>query len=106
MDTKEKYDKCRQCDGTGLYRHNLCEKCSGRGRIERPGDQPMPTINENPYIQNLVLKDIKARLQLGIERYGIGLQANNGRDMLKDAYEEVLDLTIYLRGVLFERDGE
>ena len=68
--------------------------------------QPIPTINKNPVIQNLVINDMHERLSLGIERYGTGLQANNGRDMLRDAYEEALDLCVYLRGVMYERDGK
>ena len=33
------------------------------------------------------------------------LQAFNGRDALRDAYEEALDLCQYLRQALYERDG-
>lgn len=69
-------------------------------------EQPLPVKNDNPIIQELVIKDQHARLQLGIQRYGTGLQAHNGRDMLRDAYEEALDLCVYLRGVMYERDGK
>lgn len=69
-------------------------------------DQPKPTKNNNPYIQELVIDDMHQRLNLGIERYGTGLQAFNDRDMLRDAYEEALDLCVYLRGVMYERDLE
>lgn len=68
--------------------------------------QPNPSVNNNPIIQELVMEDMKGRLALGIERYGTGLQANNGRDMLLDAYEEVLDLAVYLRGMMYERDNK
>jgi len=68
--------------------------------------QPEPTKNNNPIIQELVMGDMQTRLNIGIERYGTGLQANNGRDMLRDAYEEALDLCVYLRGAMYERDGE
>jgi hypothetical protein len=71
----------------------------------REGDQPMPVLNSNPIIQELVMEDMRSRLDLGIQRYGTGLQANNGRDMLQDAYEEALDLCVYLRGVIYERDN-
>lgn len=63
-------------------------------------DQPAPTPTDEPYVQHLVLDDVRARLEMGIKKYGTGLQASNGRDMLQDAYEEVLDLAIYLRGEL------
>lgn len=70
----------------------------------REGDQPLPIKNEHTDIQSLVLADINHRRELGIQRYGTALQPENGRDMLRDAYEEALDLAIYLRGVIAERD--
>lgn len=69
-------------------------------------EQPQPTINDNPILQELVMQDMAKRLELGIERYGTGLQADNGRDMLQDAYEEALDLCVYLRGIMYERDSQ
>lgn len=72
----------------------------------RDGDQPLPVVNDGPDIQSMVVADIIQRRQVGIERYGTALQAHNGRDMLRDAYEEALDLSIYLRGCLAERDGQ
>lgn len=71
---------------------------------ERPGDQPLPVPNGRPSIQSLVRADLDAREQLGVQRYGTALQAHNGRDMLRDAYDEAMDLTTYLRGVIEERD--
>lgn len=67
--------------------------------------QPPPIPNDRPAIQDLVAADIAERKRIGIERYGTPLQAFNGRDALKDAYEEALDLCQYLRQVLYERDG-
>jgi len=51
----------------------------------------------------MVIEDIRARRELGIQRYGTALQAHNGRDALRDAYEEALDLAMYLRQVIEER---
>jgi len=68
-------------------------------------EQPIPTINGNPILQKMVIEDMAKRLELGIERYGTGLQAYNGRDMLQDAYEEALDLCVYLKGIMYERDN-
>lgn len=65
----------------------------------------MPTKNDGPCIQDLVAADIEARKKIGIERYGTVLQPFNGRDALRDAYEESLDQTIYLKQVLVERDA-
>ena len=66
-------------------------------------DQQLPIKNDSPAIQDLVISDIEERKQLGLKKYGTLLQANNGRDMLLDAYQEVLDLAIYLRGAIEER---
>lgn len=66
-------------------------------------DQALPVVNDRPFVQDLVIADIEERRQFGIRKYGTALQAGNGRDMLQDAYEEALDLVIYLRGALDER---
>lgn len=67
--------------------------------------QPDPVPNMWPAIWDLVLKDMLRRDELGARRYGTRLQPHNGRDALKDAYEEALDLAAYLRQALYERDG-
>lgn len=71
---------------------------------QRPEDQPLPVRNELPYIQDLVIADIERRKQIGIQRYGTALQPHNGRDMLQDLYEELMDACIYIKGVMHERD--
>ena len=91
----------------------------------RDGDQPLPVRNEHEGIQTLVLRDlavaegtiycghhgytlrllaedIRARREVGIQRYGTELQPHNGRDALRDAYEEALDLWVYLRQLVVE----
>lgn len=55
-------------------------------------------------MQGAVRRDLEAREQLGIERYGTPLQPHNGRDALRDAYEEALDLACYLKQVLIEQE--
>jgi hypothetical protein len=54
---------------------------------------------------DLVASDLREREAQGIRTYGQPLYANNGRDALRDAYEEALDLACYLRQALEERDG-
>lgn len=72
----------------------------------REGDsQPMPVINDRPDIQGLVIEDVIARRELGIMRYGTPLQPGNGRDALVDAYEEALDLCMYLKQAIVERES-
>lgn len=69
-------------------------------------DQPMPTKSDRPAIWDLVIADMQERDQVGRARYGTPLQAFNGRDALKDAYAEALDLAVYLRQAIAERDGK
>ena len=70
----------------------------------REGDQPLPTPNDNAHVHDLVILDFAERKNIGTIRYGTPLQAFNGRSALRDAYEEVLDLTAYLRQVMLEHE--
>jgi hypothetical protein len=62
-------------------------------------DQPVPESNDRAFIQDLLIADIEERKEFGIRKYGTALQSGNGRDMLQDAYEEAIDLVVYLRGM-------
>jgi hypothetical protein len=68
--------------------------------------QPPPIQNTSPALWGLVMKDMVDRDAFGYDKYRVRLQANNGRDFLADAYQEALDLTVYLRGAIFERDNK
>lgn len=68
-------------------------------------DQPPPVANTSRPIWDLVVEDMQARDHVGRERYGTPLQAGNGRDALVDAYQEALDLVVYLRQAIEERGG-
>ena len=68
--------------------------------------QPPPKANHHPHSVDLVQSDLTERKQLGIKRYGMALQPHNGRDMLWDTYEELLDACVYIRSLIFERDGQ
>ena len=50
-----------------------------------------------------VVDDMRERDQIGRARYGVPLQADNGRKHLVDAYQELLDHVVYLRAELDER---
>ena len=83
-------------------------------------DQPQPVAErvEQPVLWTLVIQDAKrlvetgypaeivgdmvARDRVGRARYGTPLQPHNGRDALIDAYQEALDLTVYLKQYLVE----
>lgn len=67
-------------------------------------EQPDPIPNNSTPIVDLVIKDMEDRKRVGIERYGVALQAHNGRDALMDAYFEALDLCVYLRQAIEERN--
>lgn len=55
-------------------------------------------------MQDAVIADIDERKAIGLERYGTLLQPHNGRDALRDAYEEAIDLAMYLKQAIIERD--
>jgi hypothetical protein len=71
----------------------------------REGDQPLPVVNDESFVQDLVIADFEARKAVGIERYGTPLQAFNGRNVDLDLYEELLDATTYLKQKLVERES-
>ena len=75
------------------------------GMLARKPEQPAPKSADGPAIVDLVVSDLAERKRLGVERYGMALQAHNGRDALRDAYEEAMDLCVYLRQVIEERDS-
>ena len=50
-----------------------------------------------------VMEDMEERRQHGIQKYGVPVQPFNGRDPLIDAYQECLDLCVYLRQAIEER---
>jgi hypothetical protein len=63
--------------------------------------QPAPTGN-GADITDMVIQDLTIRRKIGTEKYGTALRAFNGRNAMVDAYQEVLDLTVYLRQRLAE----
>lgn len=65
-------------------------------------DEPIPIPNNNVAVWEVVIKDMKERNALGTKRYNTPLQAFNGRNALIDAYQESLDLAVYLRQRILE----
>jgi hypothetical protein len=82
--------------------------------------EPAPTRNDSAHVQPQVIEDVQriysnddvkalvealeARYQLGMQKYGTGLQPGNGRDVLNDSLQEAIDLVNYLKqGVLEEK---
>ena len=67
--------------------------------------QPKAIRNDNPAIWDLVIADMHERDMMGEKKHGTRLQPFNGRDVLVDAYQESLDLVVYLRQAIYERDN-
>lgn len=64
--------------------------------------QPEP-IRGRVTVVDAVLADIRERAEVGKERYGHYLESHNGRDALWDAYQEAVDLVMYLKQAIIER---
>lgn len=85
------------------------------GKANYSYGEPPPIPNANRSIHLLALSDIdesipldfgpklrlifemQRRAQMGLEKYGVVLQAHNGRNALRDALDEILDLIVYLK---------
>ena len=67
--------------------------------------QPPPKKGEVE-VWPLVIADMEERNNSATVKYGTPLMTNNGRDSLIDAYQEALDLCVYLRQAIEERKGE
>ena len=50
-----------------------------------------------------VLGDLRERAEFGKRKYGTFLKTNNGRNALVDAYQEALDLVMYLKQKIMEQ---
>lgn len=61
-------------------------------------------MTELPDVFELVHDDLEARNRVGCREYGDTLRPFDGRDSLWDAYDEALDLAVYIRKVIWERD--
>lgn len=64
--------------------------------------EPAPKPGEEKVL-DAVLADLTGRAEQGREKYGTYLMTLNGRDPLVDAYQEALDLVMYLKQELMER---
>jgi hypothetical protein len=64
----------------------------------QPAPQPGQAV-----VWEAVMDDIRARAAFGKAKYGTELMTHNGRDALVDAYQEALDLVMYLKQEIMER---
>lgn len=72
---------------------------------DHAGPQPAPTTG-GPDVLDALLEDYKARAEMGLKKYGVRLQAFNGRRALVDALQEAMDLSLYLKQALMEEDAQ
>lgn len=71
----------------------------------REGDQPPPLADgQGDSVQDELLRLVAERRELGRRRYGTDLRTFNGRDALRDALDETLDLAAYLVQARMEMD--
>lgn len=57
-------------------------------------------------VQEAVIEDMKARRAWAMEKYGVPLTPYmDDRDPILEAYEEALDLCMYLKRALLENGG-
>lgn len=66
--------------------------------------QPAPQTGGRVVLE-AVMADLQERAETGKAKYGTYLTTNNGRNPLWDAYQEALDLAMYLRQALLEQEG-
>lgn len=68
-----------------------------------PQPAPVPGRRE---VMKYVIQDIQARAKMGERKYGTKLTTHNGRVALWDAYQEAIDLVVYLRQEILEREDD
>ena len=71
--------------------------------ITRPLQDPKPGRDS---VTDMVIKDLEERRIFGVKKYGGELKSFNGRSPLIDAYQEALDLCLYLRQAIIEQTEE
>lgn len=100
--------KCQTC-GIDDETCDMCGGCVNYSKWvpkNRPAatPEPIPTGTGEKVLPE-VIKDLYARADVGHAKYGMYLRTRNGRDALNDALQEALDLSMYLKQTIMERDG-
>lgn len=65
--------------------------------------EPRPIGGTGEPVFDEVIADMEARKAYGIHTYGEPLRTFNGRRMLVDAYQEAIDLALFVKGEIMER---
>ncbi len=64
-----------------------------------------PPVYGGKVVYTELIKDIESRAEFGRLKYGQDLMTGDGRNTIKDAYEEVLDLAMYFKKLLMEQEN-
>ena len=82
-------------------------KCSEKKekKQNRAAINEQSPAGDGKFVLPSVMEDLNARSEMGELKYGTKLRINNGRDSLMDAYQEALDLVMYLKQAIMEREG-
>lgn len=76
----------------------------GVNRGDHDSTQPKP-LPGGESVTDAVVQDLLIRREYGAKKYGQELRSFDGRDHLLDAYQEGLDMVMYLKQQLMERHG-
>ncbi len=68
-------------------------------------DQPEPKPGGYP-VQAVLIEAIRQRMEFGLKKYGRPLETDNGRDPLRDMWEEMLDMISYWTQFILEQGVE
>jgi len=103
---REHWFKCEVCGETEWvgYRNERPDQFYKGGckpAVNIP--QPDPKPGDARETWELVIADMRERDAAGARKYGVRHQHDNGRDHLIDAYQEALDLVVYLRAEIEKR---
>lgn len=73
-------------------------------RHSRVTEDQFKLLSEQPTIVTLVIDDLREREEYGTAQYGVPLLEDSSKEnALREAYEEALDLCVYLRLELSRR---
>lgn len=111
---------CSECGGSRPAFIMVCGNCGSKsillesstfgeyGKTSALADEPEPPPipNDKPALWDLVIADMHSRDRFGEGKYNMRIQPHNGRDFLKDLYDELRDACVYVRGLIYERDGK
>ena len=78
-----------------------CTACGETWRMTHAIPQPPPTEGQK-IVVDCVIQDLHLRAEAGKKKYGTYLKTHNGRNALVDAYQEALDLAMYLKQAILE----